>query len=173
MSRLKPLLFIVGLSLVSAVSLRLLLGRVSRSMSPPPAAASRADSAEMARRMVGCGHFRFVLDSLGYRTGQWPVEVDSALAAGRSDATFLARDGRITAVDDDARGPEVGSYLIRLDTVFVTLGPVPGGLRARLGPVGDSLGGLLERAVPRGNGPVVGRLFVAAPVPPPPGCSSG
>ncbi len=173
MSRLKPLLFIVGLSLVSAVSLRLLLGRVSRGMTPQPVAVPRADSAAVDRRMVGCGHFRFVLDSLGYRSGQWPVEVDSTLAAGRSDATFLARDGRIVAVDAEARGPEVGSYLIRLDTVYVTLGPVPGGLRARLGPVGDSLGGRLERAVTRGDGPVVGRLFVAAPVPPPSGCTSG
>jgi len=173
MSRLKPLLFVVGLSLVSAVSLRLLLGRVTESMTPEPPAPLRVDSAELARRMIGCGHFRFVFDSLGYRSGQWPPEVDSTLAARRSDATFIARDGRITAVDGDERGPGVGDYLIRLDTVYVTLGPVPGGIRARLTPVGDSLGGRLERAVTRGAGSVVGRLFLGTPVPIPGACASG
>ncbi|MEQ9568801.1 MAG: hypothetical protein RLN75_01315 [Longimicrobiales bacterium] len=173
MTRLKPLLFVVGLSLVSAVSLRLLLGRVTDGMNPAAVPPPRVDSAEMSRRFVGCGHFRFVLDSLGYRSGQWPAEVDPALSSGRSDATFLARDGRIVAVDGAERGPEVGDYVIRRDTVYLTLGAVPGGLRARLGPVGDSLGGRLQRSVVRGDGPAVGRLFVSTPVPPPSGCASG
>lgn len=173
MSRLKPLLFVVGLSLVSAVSLRLLLGRVTASMNPVPVAAPRIDSLELARRFVGCGHLRFVFDSLGYRSGQWPAEVDSALAARRVDALVVAGDGRVVAVEGGERGPEVGAYRIRLDTVYLTLGPVPGGLRARLGPVGDSLGGRLERAVVRGEGPVVGRLFLATPVPAPAGCTPG
>lgn len=170
MSRLKPLLFVVGLSLVSAVSLRLLLGRVTESMSPQGSTQARADSVEMDRRVVGCGHFRFVLDSLGYRSGQWPIEVDSALASRRLDALFLARDGRIEAVEGARRGPVVGAYLIRFDTVYVTLGPQPGGLRARLAPVGDSLGGRLERSTRLEPAPVIGRLFLARPVPVPDGC---
>lgn len=174
MSRLKPLLFVLGLSLVSAVSLRLLVGRMTESLQPPgPTGPVRADSAEMARRMVGCGHFTFVFDSLGWRSGQWPAEVDPALAARRVEAVFLARDGRLVAVEGDARGPQVGEYVIRLDTVYVTLGPVPGGLRGRLAPVGDSLGGRLERAVVRGEGAVVGRLFRGTPVPVPAGCGAG
>lgn len=171
MSRLKPFLFVVGLSLVSAVSLRLLLGRVTQSMTPQPAAPLRVDSAELARRMIGCGQFRFVFDSLGYRSGQWPPEVDSTLAASRADAVFVARDGRIMAVHGPEGRPVVGDYLIRLDTVYVTLGSVPGGMRARMGAVGDSLGGRLERAVARGEGPVIGRLFLGAPAPPPAGCA--
>ena len=170
MSRLKPLLFVIGLSLVSAVSLRLLLGRMTESMQPQPTGPVRVDSVEMDRRMVGCGHLHFVFDSLGYRTGQWPAEVDSVLAAARTDAIILARDGRVVAVRGEETGPEVGTYLIRLDTVYVTLGAQPGGLRARLGPVGDSLAGRLERGVGVGPAPAVGRLFLARPVPVPSGC---
>ncbi len=169
MSRFKPLLFVIGLSLVSAVSLRLLLGRAVASLNPDPVSVgtARVDSAELARRMVGCGHFRFVFDSLGYRTGQWPDEVDATLAARRVDATFLARDGWVRAVIGPDRGPEIGDFVIRADTVYLTLGPEGTGLRARLAPVGDSLGGRMERAA----GAVVGRLFVGVAAPMPTGCS--
>ncbi|MBT8337351.1 MAG: hypothetical protein KJO11_12160 [Gemmatimonadetes bacterium] len=173
MARFKPLLFIVGISLVSAVTLRLLVGRIEQAMRPGAAAPVRPDSAEMDRRFVGCGHFRFVLDSLGYRTGQWPAEVDSGLAATRVDATFLARDGRILAAGEGSPGPELGDYRIVADTVYVRLGPQPGGFRARLGTVGDSLGGRLEASTRLEPMPVVGRLFLARPVPIPTACRSG
>jgi hypothetical protein len=173
MERLKPLLFIVGISLVSAITLRLLVGRVEQSMRPEPVVPDRPDSAEMDRRFVGCGHFRFVLDSLGYRTGQWPPEVDSTLAAARVDATFLAGDGRILAAGEGAPGPDVGDYRIVRDTVYVRLGPQPGGFRARLGAVGDSLGGRLEASTRLEPMPVVGRLFLARPDPTPAACRGG
>lgn len=173
MSRLKPLLFVVGLSLVSAVTLRFLLGRVSAGMSPDPAVPVAVDSAEVDRRLVGCGQFRFVFDSLGYRSAQWPAEVDGALSTARAEALFVAREGGIEALVPGAPRRPVGDYLIRGDTAFVTLGSVPGGLRARLGAVGDSLGGRLERAVAGGGGEVVGRLFLSTPVPPPLACGSG
>lgn len=169
MSRLKPLLFVVGLSLLSAVSLRFFLGRVAASMQPDTVGPIVADSAELSRRIVGCGHFRFVFDSLGYRSGQWPVEIDSALAARRVEALFLARDGAILPVDGSGRGPAVGDFVIRRDTIFVSLGRDGRGLRARLVPVGDSLGGRLERREPPMS--VVGRLFVASPPPGGGGCS--
>lgn len=172
MSRLKPLFFVLGLSLVSAVSLRLLLGHMAAGMNPAPVVQVPVDSAEMARRMVGCGHLRFVFDSLGYRSGQWPEEVDPELAAARADAVFHASESTLTAIIDGARGRVVGEYLVRGDTAYLTLGDVPGGLRSRLAPVGDSLGGLLERAAPGGTGPVIGRLFLSTPVPPPPGCAA-
>jgi hypothetical protein len=161
MSRLKPLLFVVGLSLVSAVTLRLFLGRVATSMQPQVAGPMVADSSELSRRVVGCGQFHFVFDSLGYRTGQWPTEVDSSLASRRLDAVFLARDGSILPVEGSNRGSPIGQYLIRRDTVFLTLGRNAAGLRARLVPVGDSLGGRLELHAPPGS--VVGRLFIGTP----------
>jgi hypothetical protein len=161
MHRLKPLLFVIGISLVSAVSLRLMLGRVGDAMRPEAAGPARPDSAELDRRFVGCGQFRFVLDSLGYRTGQWPAEVDSTLAASRTSALFMAQAGRVDAVAG-AQSRTVGDYRIVEDTVYVRLGPQPGGLRARLGTVGDSLGGRLESTAGR-DAAVVGRLFVARP----------
>ena len=130
-------------------------------MQPQVAGPVVADSSELARRLTGCGQFRFVFDSLGYRTGQWPVEVDSSLASRRLDAVFLARGGSIIPVDGASRGAAVGDYLIRRDTVFLTLGRNAAGLRARLVPVGDSLGGGLELRAPPGS--VVGRLFIGAP----------
>ena len=161
MSRLKPLLFVVGLSLISAVSLRLLLGRVASSMQPETVAPAAPDSSELSRRIVGCGQFRFVFDSLGYRTGQWPSEVDTVLGSRRVDAVFVAGDGNILPVEGGNRGAAIGDYLIRRDTVFLTLGRDAVGMRARLVPVGDSLGGGLELRTPPGT--VVGRLFVARP----------
>ena len=161
MSRLKPLLFVIGLSLVSAVTLRLFLGRVASSMQPDTTAPVVADSSELSRRLTGCGQFRFVFDSLGYRTGQWPAEVDSSLASRRLDAVFLARDGSILPVEGADRGAAIGDYLIRRDTVFLSLGRNAAGLRARLVPVGDSLGGRLELRAPPGS--VVGRLFIGTP----------
>jgi hypothetical protein len=169
MSRLKPLLFVVGLSLISAVSLRLFLGRVASSMQPDTTTPVAADSSEMSRRIVGCGQFRFVFDSLGYRTGQWPAEVDSSLARRRVDAVFLARNGSIVPVERTNRGEAIGDYVIRRDTVYVTLGRDAVGLRARLVPVGDSLGGGLELRRPPGL--VVGRLFVGTPPAALGGCS--
>ncbi len=169
MSRLKPLLFVVGLSLVSAVSLRLLLGRVAASMQPEPARPTVADSSELSRRIVGCGQFRFVFDSLGYRTGQWPLEVDPDLGSRRVDAIFVAREGDILPIEAGSPGAAIGDYVIRRDTVFLTLGRDAVGMRARLVPVGDSLGGGLELRRPPGA--VVGRLFVARPPAGVSGCS--
>ncbi|MEK9502830.1 hypothetical protein [Gaopeijia maritima] len=173
MSRLKPLLFVIGLSLVSAVTLRWLLGRVSAGMSPPAGVPTVVDSTEVDRRMVGCGQFRFVFDSLGYRSGQWPAEVDEPLAVERVEALFVARHGQVEALVPGGGRRSVGEYLIRRDTAYLTLGAVPGGLRARLGPVGDSLGGRLERSSEEGAGDVVGRLFLSTPVPLPLACGSG
>lgn len=171
MNRLKFLAFVLGLSIVSAVTLRLLLDPLLRERSPEPAVVVEVDSLEVDRRLVGCGHLHFVFDSLGYRSGQWPVEVDDELAARRLDALVRAHEGEVVAVFDDAPSRRVGEYRIRTDTADVTLGQPPGGLRARLGAVGDSLGGVLERATADGGWAVVGRLFLSTPVPPPAACS--
>lgn len=170
MARLKPLLFVVGLSLVSAVTLRLLLGRMAASMQPQVAIPVAVDSAEVSRRLVGCGQLNFVFDSLGYRTAQWPIEVDSALAAARGAAVIVAQGGQLVAVGEAADRSVVGDYLIRRDTAFLTLQGRGAGLRARLVGIGDSLGGRLERRSPAGA--VVGRLFLAAPPAGLSGCGS-
>ncbi len=164
MHRLKPLLFVLGLSLVSAVTLRVMLGRVAASMQPEVVEAPLVDSAEVARRLVGCGRFHFVFDSLGYRTGQWPPEVDSTLSAARESAIVSIQDGAVFARSAGGPGPRVGEYLIQRDTAYLTLQGAGAGVRARLGPVGDSLAGQLERLAPAGA--VIGRLFLTSAVGP-------
>lgn len=192
MNRLKGLAFVVVLSLISAVSLRLLLERATTAMAPP-ARDGRIEitAAEIERRFVGCGAFVFAFDSLGYTSRQWPVAVAGGTPAANARAVFLARGGEIAAVASDSIGPTLGSYTLSDDHVEVSLGG-DGVISARLAPLGDSLGGPLSmrrrpagdpsqgagsgRDAGSGGGAaatplsVVGRVFLTTPVPRPAAC---
>lgn len=182
-SRLKGFLFVVGLSVVSAVTLRLLFDRVSESLAPPVAPAAPAVTvAEVERRFVGCGRFNFVFDERGYSSRQWPDELVAEGPLFRADAFFVAREGRILPVLGDSLAAPIGRYEVRNGAeprVEVAFGSGAGAgapvLLATLVAQGDSLAGALyEGAVGRSSTEVpaqaTGRLFLQTPDPRPAAC---
>jgi hypothetical protein len=184
MQRAKGLAFVIVLSLVSAVSLRLLLGRATTALDPggegsggPP---PRVTPAEVERRFVGCGRFHFAFDSLGYSSRQWPAPVAGRTSLANQEAVFVARRGLILPVSGDTLAAELGSYRVVETEVRVALG-TDTALLAVLRPRGDSLAGsvALRGGVARAAGDEpggelleVGRVFLETPVPRPPGCEA-
>lgn len=172
MNRLKGLAFVIVLSLVSAVTLRLLLDRATRAMGSgggPPQ--PQVTALEVERRFVGCGAFRFAFDSLGYSSRQWPLEVAGGTPAANAAAVFLARSGELLPVLGERLGAPLGSYALVGVEVHVALGPDTA-LLAVLGPRGDSLAGTVAlRRRDRGGALLpVGRVFLETPVPRPAAC---
>jgi len=161
--RLKGFLFVVGLSVISAVSLRLLFDRVSQTLAPPTTpVAVTVSAAEVERRFIGCGRFNFVFDERGYSSRQWPEELVSEGPLFRADAFFVARDGDILPVLDDSLAGPIGRYRLVDATVEIDFGV----MAATLLPQGDSLAGPLTE----GAGPPTARLFLQTPDPRPAGC---
>jgi hypothetical protein len=175
-NRAKGLVVILVLSLVSAVSLRLLVERATRAMDPQrirEQAPPRVTRAELERRFAGCGRFRFAFDSLGYSSRQWPSVLVAGTPLEHRPAVFVARGGRLVAVDGDTLAGRVGRYSVGDTAVAVHLGPDTA-LVAVLAPRGDSLAGSVAMRRPdRGRGVhPVGRAFLETPVPRPVGCDA-
>ena len=169
--RLKGFLFVVGLSVISAVSLRLLFDRVSQTLAPSTTPmAVTVSASEVERRFVGCGRFNFVFDERGYSSRQWPEELVSEGPLFRADAFFVARDGDILPVLDDSLAGPIGRYRLVDATVEIDFGV----MAATLLPQGDSLAGPLtegsDPAVDQSAAQPTGRLFLQTPDPRPAGC---
>lgn len=176
MQRAKGLAFVIVLSLVSAVSLRLLLGRATTAMDGGRGGAAPVlpvTSAEVERRFVGCGRFHFAFDSLGYSSRQWPISVAGGTVVANREALFVARGGAIVPVSGDTLVAPLGSYRVHDTEVRVALGPDTAVL-AVLHPRGDSLAGSVAMRG-EGTGAVlvpVGRVFLETPAPRPAGCDA-
>lgn len=177
---LKGFFVVIGLSLISAITLRYVLGRVERSLAPPPdipgVTTPPVGAAEIERRFVGCGRFNFVFDARGYSSRQWPEELVSEGPLFRADAYFVARNGDIRPLADDTLGSAIGGYELVDTEVRLRLGPdnAPH-FEAVLEAQGDSLAGPLREVRPPGDGIrtlQIGRLFLQAALPRPVGCDA-
>lgn len=178
---LKGFFVVIGLSLISAITLRYMLGRVERSLAPPPdipgVTTPLVSVAEIERRFVGCGRFNFVFDARGYSSRQWPEELVPDGPLFRTDAYFVARGGDVRPVADDTLGRAIGRYEFADREVRLTLGPDDAPhFEAVLEARGDSLAGPLREVRPPGDGIrtlEIGRLFLQAAIPRPAGCDAG